>query len=221
MTMKNIITFVILAFFCSSFQDQWKNVYTESAWKDRDRWQRANDLIRAAGIKSGSYVADIGSHEGYMTFKLSTVVGESGRVYAVDVDQHKLDKLAEIAKTRKVMNIATLKGDYDDPKLPPNSLDAAIILDTYHEMKQHDTVLAHVKAALRNGGSLVICEPIADERRALTRIEQEGKHELGIAFAVEDLMKAGFKILRREDPFVDRTQEKGDKMWLLVAVKPK
>ncbi len=156
-----------------------------------------------------------------MTFKLSSVVGESGRVYAVDVEQHKLDKLAEIAKTRQARNVTILKGDYDNPKLSPNSLDAAIILDTYHEMKQHDSVLAHIKSALKSGGKLVICEPIANERRALARTDQESKHELGIAFAAEDLTRAGFKILRREDPFVDRTQEKGDKMWLLVALKPK
>lgn len=156
-----------------------------------------------------------------MTFKLSAIVGESGRVFAVDVEQHKLDKLAEIAKTRHALNVTILKGDHDNPKLPANSLDAAIILDTYHEMKQHDSVLAYIKCALKSGGKLVICEPIADERRALARTDQEGKHELGIEFAAEDLTRAGFKILRREDPFVDRTQEKGDKMWLLVALKPK
>ncbi|MGC4033971.1 MAG: methyltransferase domain-containing protein [Tepidisphaeraceae bacterium] len=217
--MKTTIPFLVLFLICSSFQDQWKNVYTESAWKDRDRWQRADDLIKQLGIKAGSSAADIGSHEGYMTFKLSTVVGASGKVFSVDVEQHKLDKLAEIAKSRQVTNITAIKGDYDDPKLAPNTLDAVIILDTYHEMKQHDAILAHIKTALKPGGKLVLCEPIADERRNLTRSEQESKHELGIAFAADDLMKAGLKIVRREDPFVDRTKEKSDNMWLLVAVK--
>jgi len=69
------------------------------------------------------------------------------------------------------------------------------------------------------GGRLVLCEPVAEERRKLSRIEQEGKHELGIDFAIDDLRRAGFSIIRKQDPFADRQKEKGDKMWLLVAVK--
>jgi hypothetical protein len=38
-------------------------------------------------------------------------------------------------------------------------------------------------------------------------------------FALADLRKAGFKILLQEDPFIDRTKEKGDKMWVIIAVK--
>jgi hypothetical protein len=66
---------------------------------------------------------------------------------------------------------------------------------------------------------LVICEAIADSRRESPREDQERKHELGIKYAVEDLEKAGFAIVRRQDPLVDRTKEKGDKMWIIVAKK--
>jgi SAM-dependent methyltransferase len=115
--------------------------------------------------------------------------------------------------------VTLIKGDYDNPKLPINSLDAVIILDTYHEMDDHDKILLHIKAALKPGGRLVLCEPIADERRKLNRDDQERKHELGMSFALEDLQKAGFTILKQQDPFVDRSKEKGDKMWLIVAIK--
>ena len=112
-----------------------------------------------------------------------------------------------------------IKGDYDNPKLPLNALDAVIILDSYHEMDGHDKILQHIKASIKHGGRLLLCEPIADERRKLIRKDQEAKHELSISFALEDLLKAGFTILKQQDPFVDRSQEKGDKMWLIVAVK--
>jgi len=68
-----------------------------------------------------------------MSFKLSEAVGPAGKVYAVDVEQHKLDRLREIAKERAVTNITAIKGAYDDPGLAPGTIDAAIILDTYHE----------------------------------------------------------------------------------------
>ena len=201
-----------------SAQNQWKNVYTKSAWADRDKWQKADELIRQLNLEPGNHVADIGCHEGYMTFKLSTVVGEKGLVYAVDVEQNKLDQLKINQEQSKVKNIVAVKGDYDDPKLPANALDAVIIVDTYHEMDDHDAILQHIWVALKQGGRLVLCEPIAGERRKMKRADQEKKHELGINFALEDLMKAGFTLIKKQDPFVDRA-EKSDKMWLIVAVK--
>lgn len=214
--------FIFPLLFCVSVygqSDPWKNVYIEGAWKERDAWQKPEELIRQLALSDGSTVADIGSHEGYLTFKLSKAVGEGGKVFAVDVDQNKLDKLKEHARDRLAKNIQTVKGDYDDPKLPVNALDAVIILDTYHEMDDHDEMLQHIKRALKKGGRLVLCEPIAEARRDQPRAVQEGKHELGMNYAIEDLLKAGFHIITKKDRFVDRENIKGDMMWLLVAVK--
>ncbi len=215
--------FLSLLFFLSplfsSAQDQWKDVYTENTWAERDKWQRANDIIHQLSIKQGSSVADVGCNEGYMTIKLSAFVGEAGKVFSVDVNQSKLDKLKNHIAKRNILNVELIKGDYDNPKLSPNSLDAAIILDTYHEMKDHDKILQHIKASLKPDGRLILCEPIAEGRRKLSREDQERKHELGMNYALEDLQKAGFSIVLRQDPYVDRSKEKGDKMWLIVAVR--
>jgi ubiquinone/menaquinone biosynthesis C-methylase UbiE len=200
------------AAFAGAQTDSYKNVYTESEWAERDRWQRAGEIINKMKIDSKSVVADIGCHEGYMSFKLAKI---AKTVYAVDVDQSKLDKIGK----HKPSNMITIKGDYDDPKLPENSLDAVIILDTYHEMKDHDEILQHILASLTKGGRLVICEPIAQSRRGLARGDQEKKHELDMNYALEDLLKAGFTVLGKTDPFVDREKIKGDKMWIIVAVK--
>lgn len=213
---------IILLFISSSLlaqSDPWKNVYTQSAWTERDSWQKADELIQQLNLKKGSTVADIGSHEGYMSFKLAKIVGEAGRVYAVDVEEPKLEKLKTHAANGGIKNIITVKGDYDNPKLALNSLDGAIIIDTYHEMDDHDKILQHIKAALKKGGRLVLCEPIDDDRRAASRSTQEGRHELGMNYALEDLQRAGFIILKQQDPFVDREKIKGDKMWMIVAEK--
>jgi precorrin-6B methylase 2 len=218
MTKIILISFLFLPVI-SFAQDQWKNVYSRNAWAERDKWQRADEIIKELNLKASSKVADVGCHEGYITVKLSKLVGNAGKVFSVDVDQSKLDKLKSNLKELQIVNAEVVKGAYDNPKLTINSLDAVIILDTYHEMDDHDKILQHIKSSLKPSGRLVICEPIADERRKSTREEQERKHELGMNFALEDLKKAGFKILKQIDPFVDRTKEKGDKMWLIVAVK--
>jgi len=218
--MKKIATIILIVCSLSARgQDPWKNIYRESAWADRDTWQRADDIIDLLKIQEGSTVADIGCHEGYMTIKLSGEVKNKGIVYAVDVEQGKLDLLKKHLADRKMSNVRLVKGDFDNPKLPTNSLDAAIILDTYHEMDDHDKILEHIKASLKNGGRLILCEPIAEARKKLTRAEQEKRHELGINFALDDLKKAGFEIVFQKDPFVDRSKVKGDMMWIVVAQK--
>jgi ubiquinone/menaquinone biosynthesis C-methylase UbiE len=216
--MRLTLVLFLAAHICSG-QDTYKNIYSSHAWAERDKWQRADELIRFMSVSAGSQVGDIGCHEGYMSFKLSKVVGLSGRVFSVDIDDRVLTKIKNAVAENKVTNIEVIKGDYDDPKLPSHKLDAVIILDTYHEMDDHDKILQHVKASLKTGGKLVICEPVAAERRNLSRAEQEKKHELGMNYALEDLKKAGFKIDHQKDPFIDRTQEKGDKMWVIVGVR--
>jgi ubiquinone/menaquinone biosynthesis C-methylase UbiE len=216
--MRLLIIFILLPFAVLA-QDPWKNIYSSHAWKERDVWQKPEQLIALLKLREGSQTADVGCHEGYMTFKLSKVVGPTGKVYAVDVEESKVEKVIAAAAERKVTNIIAIKGDYDNPKLPENILDAVIILDTYHEMVDHDAMLQHIFKALKPGGRLLLCEPIAESRRESKRNEQESRHELGMNYAIGDLKKAGFRISFQKDPYLDRTKEKGDKMWVVVAEK--
>ena len=213
-----VISFILILFTQAVFAqtDSYKNVYSEPEWKARDAWQKPADIIKRLKIDKSSSVADVGCNEGYLTFKLASI---ASKVYAVDVDQSKLNRLSRIKDDKKIMNVEVVKGDYDNPKLPGNTLDAVVILDTYHEMDDHDEILKHIMTALKPGGRLVICEPIADSRRNIARADQERKHELGMKFALEDLAKAGFTIQEKTDPFVDREKVKGDKMWIIVATK--
>src|SRR5687768_15735509 len=125
--MKIVIPVAFLFLYGFSFgQDPWKNIYSQHAWAERDKWQRPAELIRMLRICEGSRVADVGCHEGYMTFKLAREVGEKGVVYAVDVETGKTEKVKKRAEENKLYQITVIKGDYDDPKLPSNTLDAVI-----------------------------------------------------------------------------------------------
>ncbi len=197
-------------------QDTWKDVYKESAWEERDTWQRPGELIKLMNLKAGGRAADVGCHEGYMTVKLSKAVGNTGKVYAVDVEKSKLERLREILEDRKLGNIETILGEYDNPNLP-SAIDAVLILDAYHEMDDHQEILGHILNSLKPDGRLVICEAVADDRKSSTRSVQEGKHELGMNYALDDLREAGFRVVAHNGNFADRTKVKGDRMWVVVA----
>jgi len=221
---RNYLLLPLLAAFITfnSFsQNTYKNVYKESAWEDRDKWQKPDQILEAMQVEAGKQVADLGCHQGYMTVKLAKVVGESGGVYAVDVNQSQLNNLKVNLEERNLSDMVTVViGDYDNPRLPKNKLDALLIIDAYHEMDAYEEILKHVFTALKPNGRLVIVEPIAEERESWPRSRQTDKHEISIRYVIRDLKKAGFKLIEDISPFVDRTDIKGDIMWMLVSEKP-
>jgi len=183
----NLLLLFTFAYSLSFPQEPWKDIYKESAWAQRDTWQRADEIIKKLNIRSGSNVADVGCHEGYFTMKLAKVVNGDGRVYAVDVSKDKIEKLKNHLEERKIANVSVILGEENNPRLPTLALDAVLIVDTYHEMDAHQEILQRIKGALKVGGRLVICEPISEERKKLSREEQEKKHEIGIDYALKDL----------------------------------
>lgn len=199
---------------------QYKNVYSKDAWEERDKWQKPEQIIEKLNLKEGSRVADIGCHEGYMTLKLAEKVGFHGRVYAVDINEDKLRLLRENLKEANLKErVNVVKGEFDNPKLPVNTMDAVLIIDTYHEIYPYEQVLKKIYLSMKKGGLFVLVEPIAEERRQLNRKAQTLRHELSLHYAEKELKDAGFHILKTIDPFVDRTEIKGDKMWMIVAEK--
>lgn len=214
---KLILSFILWV--ATSFTVVGQNIYSESKWEERDTWQQAERIIALLKLDEGKCVADIGSHQGYMTVKLSAEVGSTGKVFAVDVDQYQLDNLRTNLESRAITNVEAIKGDYDDPHLPENGLDAVLILDTYHEIDDYMIVLGHIKKALKVGGLLVIAEPVSEERRGLPRDQQTARHEIDYKWVEAELIEAGFKITYSQDPFIDRTEPKGDKLWAVVVTK--
>ena len=96
------------------------------------------------------------------------------------------------------------KGTSTDPRLPSATLDAALIINAYHEMPEHQAMLEAIRKALKATGRLVIVEPISETRRAAARAEQIRKHEIAPEFVLQDARAAGLRIIGLEDPFTIR-----------------
>lgn len=191
--------------------------YREGDWELRDQWMDVPQLFNWAGLEEGNKVADVGCHEGYLSIRLSKAVGDKGQVWSVDVREDRLETLRSNAMDREITNIKTVKGDYDDPRLPGNSLDVVFVIDTYHEIKEYMTVLSHIKNALKPGGRIVVLEKLKNHAKNKSRSEQASSHTLAPAYVRKELTKAGFKIIREERNIGDWENETDKKMWVLVA----
>lgn len=184
----------------------------------REAWQKVDEIFKAMGVRPGAVVADIGAGGGFFTTRLARAVGGEGRVYAVDVDRLSLGRLRQRPDADGISNVEIVESAHDDPKLAPGTLDAALIVNAYHEMKEHQEMLTKIRAALKPDGRLVIVEPISPSRRAGTREEQVQRHEIGIDYVQQEAHQAGFRTVRAEDPFTTRKAANGrtDEEWLLV-----
>ncbi|MEO8097922.1 MAG: class I SAM-dependent methyltransferase [Acidobacteriota bacterium] len=177
---------------------------------ERDTWQRPDDVIRALDLHPGSSVVDLGCGAGYFSLKLSRSVGDRGKVISVDIRRLPLVFLQVRATLQRRWNIRTQKTD-PSPELPA-AQDAVLIANTYHELTDRAMVLDQVHRALRPGGRLVILDR---EVGAPASHSGESSHEVPLATVEADLRAHGFKVVKREVPFVDRPQN--EPWWLIVA----
>lgn len=193
--------------------------YSQNDWKERDTWMPLETLFELAEIGEGTKVADIGCHEGYLSIHLANTVGAEGQVYAVDVRDDRLDRLKQHLKSRDLNNVSVILGDYDNPKLPKDTLDVVIIMDTYHEMTDYEVILEHVYKSLKPGGKLIILEKLKDHVKNSTRREQTNAHTLGPKYVKEEIMNANFKVTKQLDDLGNWQNDSSKVMWLLVAEK--
>ena len=124
----------------------------------RDQADEAGQLVRALGITAGMTVADVGAGSGYHTTRLSPVVGPSGRVLAQDVNGPYLDDLQTSVTRAGLANVTVVRGEPDDPKLPPRSVDVALLVHMYHEVESPYAFMARLSAAMKPGGKVAVVD---------------------------------------------------------------
>lgn len=117
--------------------------------------ERVMDILE---IAEGKTIADIGAGSGWFTIRAANRVGEKGKVFAVEINQEFIDHIDERAKKENFTNIQTVLGTEDNPKLPENSVDAVLILKTYHEISEPVKVLKNLRVALRENALVGIID---------------------------------------------------------------
>ena len=130
---------------------------------ERSQEERPDLLLAELKLKPGMVVADIGAGSGYNTRRMAEVVGKTGKVYAVDVQPQMVQLLSATAREERYSNIKPILSAVDDVKLPPGSVDLAIMVDVYHELEFPDEVMRSIIKSLKPGGRLVFVEYRAED----------------------------------------------------------
>lgn len=124
----------------------------------RDGRQKPDEVVAALGLKPGAVVADIGSGSGYFTFRLAKAVGETGRVFAVDVEPAMVRHVDARKVQLGLQNVESILAPPDDPKLPESAVDLVFVCDVWHHVEKQEAYLAALRRALKPGGRVVMID---------------------------------------------------------------
>ena len=92
-----------------------------------------------------------------------------------------------------------------------------LIVNAYHEMPKYDAMLRHIRESLKPGGRLVILDNRPNRTARRARQKQTDNHVLSIDLAESEVTSAGFRIVTRDDAFLDDPDSE-TAHWLIVAM---
>ncbi|MGV3658978.1 MAG: class I SAM-dependent methyltransferase [Prosthecobacter sp.] len=161
--------------------------------RKREAEEATTQMREELKVKPGMAVCDMGCGNGYHTLPLAEMVGETGKVYAVDAQPEMIEMLRQRADAKGIKNIVPIVGLFHDPKLPPNSCDMILLVDVYHEFSHPVEMLAAMHKALRPDGQLVLVEFRAEDDAVPIKPE----HKMSKA-QISKEMEANSYTLKRE-----------------------
>ena len=174
-------------------------------YPDRDKKLQIDRVMDLLGIVPGKAVADIGAGSGWFTVRAAARVGPGGVVYAEDINPKAVDYIAQRAAREKLGNVHPVLGLVADAKLPPNSVDAVLILKTYHEFAQPIPLMEKLKLSLKPGAKVGIIDRNGDGT----------DHGVMPDIVEREMAQAGYK---RTGKF-DFTKDDGQDYFLIFEVQ--
>jgi protein-L-isoaspartate O-methyltransferase len=160
--------------------------------ESRDSWQKPAEVVQALEIERSAVVADIGTGSGYFVPYLSRAAGE---VHAVDIQQEMLvfveRKVAELG----LANVNTVLSQENDTGLEPGSVDIALLIDVYHELRTPKALLTNIREILKPNGRLVIIDFVSD--KVIPDIGPIRRHRVPEKRLTAEVQATGFELTER------------------------
>lgn len=131
---------------------------------DREKWEKTGKILEYLRLKPGDQIADLGCGAGYYTFKFARIVGDDGRVFAIDTWDEPLDYVTAVSKRHGFRNVTPVLGKEDDCQLDADSVDLVYVCSMYHAIYLfsmdyvQERFISSVQRALRPGGRLVVAD---------------------------------------------------------------
>ena len=163
--------------------------------KERQEEENCSFMLQNLGAKPGMTVCDMGCGNGFYAIQLAHLVGEQGKVLAVDIQPEMLTLLRARTEKENINNVRPVLGTVVDPGLPANQVDLILCVDVYHEFSHPEYMLRRMRKALSPQGLIVLVE--FREEDPLVPIKR--LHKMSHQQIVKELRANGFQLSRQFD----------------------
>ncbi len=151
--------------------------------------------LQILGLQEGDFIADIGCGIGYFSIPAAEIVGDSGRVFGLDLSVEMIEELDHKIETNDLQNIRTIISGEDDLKLCDESVNFAFIANVLHELNEIPTMLKEVMRILKNQGKIVVLEWKKEESNYGPPVE----HRIADSVVMQLLKESGFRYIEKID----------------------
>jgi len=122
-------------------------------FKIRGFFKPRTNIVKEVGIKEGFRVLDYGCGSGSYITAVAGLVGNSGKVYALDIQPLAIAMVKKIVAKKQLTNVETILSDCKTG-LSDDSMDRVLLYDVFHELKDPDDVLEELHRVLKSDGIL-------------------------------------------------------------------
>ncbi|BDS07584.1 methyltransferase type 11 [Oceaniferula spumae] len=160
----------------------------------RKNEENPDRAVQGLELKPDAVVADIGSGSGYYSFLIAPLVPK-GKVIGVDIQPEMVAFLYQKSQELGVTNVESHLGKIDNVQLAANSIDAAIMVDAYHEFSHPNEMMQSIYHALREGGRVYLLEYRAED----PEVPIKALHKMSQAQSIKEMQAVGLKHVRTDD----------------------
>ena len=141
--------------------------------------EKCKEILEEVGIKSGQVVVDFGCGKGNYAIPAAEIIGNKGKIYALDENKSKLNELSRRAKSIELENIQIINTDGNlNFNLKDNSVDVVLLYDIfwYFPLTEPDLrkLLKEVYRILKKNSLVSVYPEHIDIERLKEKIEDKG-----------------------------------------------
>lgn len=135
--------------------------HSNCIWYNIVMFSDPENNVNQFALAPGMQVADFGSGSGFYTIAAAKAVGDTGKVFAVDIQKDLLQKVKNGAKQSNINNVDIVWGDLEHlggTKLRENSLDAVIAANIFFQIDNKDALCLEIKRVLKPKGRVLVID---------------------------------------------------------------
>ena len=141
-------------------------------FKIRDFISPRDYVLNEVGLKQGFQVLDYGCGPGGYVFPACKLIGETGRLCALDINPVAISMVEKLVKKKGLKNVETILSDCATG-LHPESIDTVLLFDVFHDLEGQKAVLEELHRVLKQNGVLSFSDHHLKEGDILSAVTKE------------------------------------------------